>query len=407
MAGVLLRNVVGFLVQMVPCAVLCLMPFGNRFVCGARHAWARAAAIVAAGLVAFLGVVALPFVVPGGVPFEVYNPLQNVVFIATAAGLFVLYLREVDAPAAQKAFVFSLVTFFGFFATLTSSNASYLMGLSEQSDGYMYYPPRLAVMVAVYVAFFFVMSAVMRAVGRMLASRLEPATWWRMTALPSILVVTLLLGAWLPPLDYGSMYFTTCLAITVDGVILAWWMLGMVRRANEDAEKRAELEHALHAHSVERESIEGELARARTRVAELERAVAERARDAAGTDVGVGAEAVSADVAGNAVDERPVVLSTARRAVSFMPGEVAYVDSLNRVRAIHFVNGERVEIDMTLSAIVDALPTDRFVYCHRSVVVNLDHVSALSSDDLTLDDGTALPVSRRRYIEVREALSDR
>ena len=398
MTGVLIRNVVGFLVQMVPCAALCLMPFGDRFVCGARHAWARAAAIIAAGLVVFLGVVASPFVVPGGVPFKVYNPLQNVVFLGTAAGLFVLYLREVDAPAAQKAFVFSLVTFFGFFATLSSSNASYLMGLSEQSDGYMYYPPRLAVMAVVYVAFFCAMSVVMRAVGRMLDSRLESATWWRMTALPSILVATLLLGAWLPPLDYETLYFTTCLTITVDGVILAWWMLGMVRRANEDAEKRAELEHALRAHAA----------------------------------------------------ERPVVLSTARRAVSFMPGEVAYVDSLNRVRsihfangqsvqidmtlsaiaeelpgdcfaychrsimvnlnhvrAIHFVNGERVEIDMTLSAIVDVLPADRFAYCHRSVVVNLDHVSALSSDDLTLDDGTVLPVSRRRYVEGRDALADR
>lgn len=51
MEGVLARNVVGFLVQVVPCAVLCLIPFGSRFVCGARHAWARAAAIVAARLV--------------------------------------------------------------------------------------------------------------------------------------------------------------------------------------------------------------------------------------------------------------------------------------------------------------------------------------------------------------------
>lgn len=218
MEGVLARNVVGFLVQVVPCAVLCLMPFGSRFVCGARHAWARAAAIVAAGLAVFLAVAALPFVVLGGVPFEVYNPLQNLVFLGTVAGLFVLYLREVDAPAAQKAFVFSLVTLFGFFATLTSSNAFYLMGFAEQSDGYMYYPPRLAVMAAVYPVFFCV---------------------------------------------------------------------------------------------------------------------------------------------------------------------------------------------MTLAATFEALPADRFAYCHRSVVVNLDHVRGLSSERLVLDDGTALPVSRRRYVEVRDALEAR
>lgn len=64
---------------------------------------------------------------------------RNVVgFLVQVVPCAVLYLREVDAPAAQKAFVFSLVTLFGFFATLTSSNASYLMGFAEQSDGYMY-----------------------------------------------------------------------------------------------------------------------------------------------------------------------------------------------------------------------------------------------------------------------------
>lgn len=49
------------------------------------------------------------------------------------------------------------------------------MGLSEQSDGCMHCPPRLAVMTAVCVALFCVMSVVMRAVGRTLALRLEPA----------------------------------------------------------------------------------------------------------------------------------------------------------------------------------------------------------------------------------------
>lgn len=62
---------------------------------------------------------------------------------------------------------------------------------------------------------------------------------------------------------------------------------------------------------------------------------------------------------------------------------------------------------MTPAAIFEALPADRFAYCHRSVVVNLDHVRGLSSERLVLDDGTALPVSRRRYVEVRDALEAR
>lgn len=44
-------------------------------------------------------------------------------------------------------------------------------------------------------------------------------------------------------------------------------------------------------------------------------------------------------------------------------------------------------------------------YCHRSVVVNLHHVRAIGAEGLTLADGTVLPVSRRRYAEVRDLIN--
>ena len=97
------------------------------------------------------------------------------------------------------------------------------------------------------------------------------------------------------------------------------------------------------------------------------------------------------------------MLSTANQAVSFLPDEVTHVDSTNRVRTIHFTGGELMQFDMTLAAIFDALPQGRFAYCHRSVVVNLHHVRTISSTRLMLDDGTTLPVSRRRYTELLDA----
>ncbi len=69
--GVLLRNIIGFLVQMAPCALLCLIPFGNRFRGGARRAWGLSALIVAVGLVPFLAVAVMPLVVSDGAPGEI------------------------------------------------------------------------------------------------------------------------------------------------------------------------------------------------------------------------------------------------------------------------------------------------------------------------------------------------
>lgn len=402
-----MRNIIGFLVQVAPCAVLCLMPFGRRFRGGARRAWGLAALIVAVGLIPFLAVAVMPIVVPDAAPNEIYNPLQNIVFLAVIAALFVLYLRVVEAPAEQKAFVFSLVAFFAFFATLTSSNVSYLLGFAEGSDGFMYYPPRLAVMAGAYVVLFCAMVPLMRAVRRALAAHIAPVTWWRMTGLLAVLVVTLLVGTWLLPLDYEQVYFTMSFTITVDAIVVVWWMLRMVHRESEQAERRAELEHALRAHVAARESVADELARARARVAELERVAAELRQRAdaegvdAGSDAGEDLPAMLADQPDR--PDRPVVLSTASQAVSFLPDEVAYIDSLNRVRAIHFAGGKIMQVDMTLAAIFEALPAGRFAYCHRSVVVNLRHVRAIGPAELTLADGTMLPVSRRRSTEIRDA----
>lgn len=166
-----------------------------------------------------------------------YNPLQNLVFLATVAALLVLYVRVVDARASHKTFVFSLVMLYGFLVTLTSSNVSYLLGLAEQSDGFMYYPPRLVALALTNAVFFGAMAAIMRSVRAALAARLSDATWWRMTALLLTIVVTLLVGVWLPPLDYGDLYFTLCLVVTVDCIALIWWLLRTVREASEQAER--------------------------------------------------------------------------------------------------------------------------------------------------------------------------
>lgn len=194
MAELLLRNIIGYLVQLVPCAVLCLMPFGGRFRTGARRACGMAAGIIAAGLVPFLAAAVAPLALGDGSPGELYGSIQNLVFLLTVAALFALYLRVVEAPAEQKAFVFAIVVFFAFFATLTSSNVSFLLGFAEQSDGFMYYPPRLAVMAGAYTALFLAMVPLMRAVRRALAERISDVTWRSMATILALIAVPVALA---------------------------------------------------------------------------------------------------------------------------------------------------------------------------------------------------------------------
>lgn len=387
MGGAIVRNVIGYLVQILPCAALCLLPFRNRFRTSPRRAWFAAAGILAVGLVPFLIIAVFPLISPDGASNEFYIPLQNFVFLLVVGALFVLYVRVVDADPAQKTFVFSLAMLVGFFATFTSSSISYLMGLAEEGDGIMYYPPRLVFLAATNMALLLAMLPAMRSIERMLAAHVASSVWWRMAALPLLLVLTLLVGVWLPQLDYASLYFCQGFVLAIDAVFLVWWMLHMVRTAIEQTKRQATLERALRDHASERETLASELTKAREHVAALEQLVAQG----------------EADIRTHT--PQPIVLSTPTRAVSFLPDEITYADSLNRVRSVHFASGESVPIDMTLAAIVEALPRDRFVYCHRSIVVNLHHVRQITAQEIVLDTGGRLPVSRRRLAELREAFA--
>lgn len=48
-------------------------------------------------------------------------------------------------------------------------------------------------------------------------------------------------------------------------------------------------------------------------------------------------------------------------------------------------------------------PHKTFIHCHRSYVVNLKHVSAITRTDLVMDNHTKLPISRNSYQSVNQA----
>jgi len=69
-----------------------------------------------------------------------------------------------------------------------------------------------------------------------------------------------------------------------------------------------------------------------------------------------------------------------------------------------YVSGGVVSPNLSMEELRARLPDDgRFVACSRGVLVNLSHVSKVEAKAVTMDDGTRLPVSRRR----RQTLVDR
>ena len=49
------------------------------------------------------------------------------------------------------------------------------------------------------------------------------------------------------------------------------------------------------------------------------------------------------------------------------------------------------------------LPKDKFVFCHRTLLVNLAFVQSIRYCELTLKTGQILPVSKYRQAELKES----
>ena len=85
--------------------------------------------------------------------------------------------------------------------------------------------------------------------------------------------------------------------------------------------------------------------------------------------------------------------------------DIIYLQSMKRKLILHLANGRREEFYGTLKEVYqEQLQRFDFLFIHASYVVNYDFIAAVKYDELLLTDGvTALPISRHKRKEVREA----
>lgn len=241
----------------------------------------------------------------------------------------------------------------------------------------------------------------MRYVRRLLRELTDTALWWRL----SVLLCCCAFGLWVPAnllgVQTGTFYLAVTVTMTGFALFLTWWFLHIAETVSREAQARATLVRALQEHRTTRVALEGELEEARHRVEELTRAIAESEARAAS---GAGHGAQAAEEGASSWEHEVVTVGGPRTAVSFYAGDLVYASSTNRARTAHLATSGSLPIDVTLSSLLAKLPEGHFALCHRSMRVNLHRVSRVSSDDIILDDGTQLPVSRRRAAELRAAL---
>jgi DNA-binding LytR/AlgR family response regulator len=86
---------------------------------------------------------------------------------------------------------------------------------------------------------------------------------------------------------------------------------------------------------------------------------------------------------------------------------IQYVESVNHSVVFHLRKNETAVCFSRFSGFLETLLADkRFVQCHRSFIVNMQHVTGITGKDFILEDGSGVPISRNAYPQIKNEYLD-
>lgn len=345
----------------------------------------RVAAFVAGLCAVFTAVNALP---ADPVPKN-FVVVMELVFYATLVVFFWQYCRVVDSPLAKKVFVFLLAMAYGCACLLTHYVVALFLIEDHYGDGRMYLWSTLPITVAIgAIEFVPALLFARRMIAPYLSLDLGEREWWGQCLIPASIVACLVGGIWIP--TQLSLSDEVRMGVLITFVLAsAAVLLVLALRAYAHIQKDAS-EQAGDAESA----------------APVAQSDSPQAGEGAQGLTATGEASQELTATGEAPREL-VTIGTPVALISFHADEALYLEVFNHTLVIHLKGGREERANVSLSKASALLPEGRFIQCHRSYLVNLDEARSLVRYELTLFDGTKVPVSKQRYQEVRSALEGR
>jgi len=98
-----------------------------------------------------------------------------------------------------------------------------------------------------------------------------------------------------------------------------------------------------------------------------------------------------------------ILLSCAGEMRKISISTIQYFEVLRNLIIVHYNEDQQFEFYSTLGKIENILLGKEFVRIHRSYLVALSSIQSVQPTEVILLNGTKLPVSRKKYAEIREA----
>lgn len=192
MITAILHSLIGFYLQLVPCAFFCLYPFYNSFRYPRRRIIALVAAIVIGMSVIFTHIYVV-LDIPSGA-YVSFFPL-NLTFLLTVGLLAIVYLLSIRAPAVHLLYMLILVLNYGF---LVSDISDWFIADWFFNVDYLYDTGILLTIFIATVLLFYPMLKVLRLVRSAFDSLIEASIWKWFLLTPSLFFAAMLLFYQIP-----------------------------------------------------------------------------------------------------------------------------------------------------------------------------------------------------------------
>ena len=100
--------------------------------------------------------------------------------------------------------------------------------------------------------------------------------------------------------------------------------------------------------------------------------------------------------------ENKLAFQTEEGMIFLPPSDIWYVEAIGHYSAL-YTSDSKYLLRHSFSEMLKILNEQNFfVQCHRSFIVNVQHVSAITKTDLIMDDHVKIPVSRNSYKAVNQ-----
>lgn len=97
-----------------------------------------------------------------------------------------------------------------------------------------------------------------------------------------------------------------------------------------------------------------------------------------------------------------LIIETTKKIIKLKCNEIHYCIMFSPYIDIHTSSG-KITLRKKISEIEELLPSEYFVRCHRSYIVNLKYIKLILKNHVLLEGDIEIPISRGKYKEINDA----